>query len=132
MSESWIFSLSAILYILFHVTALILSIVFWRRHPRVCMLVLIGSLLNLFAHGVRIALPTVFRNLDIIASFALINFGISCVSIAGSSLYLAAIFVGRGAQFPHRLSASLRSEDDWPPRQVPPRHVERGSTGIQE
>ena len=132
MNESWIFALSGILYLLFHVTALILSIVFWRRHPKVCLLVLIGSVLNLFAHGVRIALPTVFRNLDIMASFALVNLGISCVAITGSSLYLAAIFIGRGAEFPHRLSASLRSEDDWQPRQVPPRHVERGSTGIQE
>jgi hypothetical protein len=132
MNESLIFSLSGILYLLFHVTALTLSIVFWRRHPKVCILVLIGSLLNLFAHGVRIALPVVFRNLDVMASFALINFGISCVSIAGSSLYLAAIFIERGAEFPHRLSASRRSEDDWQPRQVPPRHVERGSTGIQE
>src|SRR6266446_6394368 len=49
MNGSWVFSLITLLYCVFHLVALTLALTFWRRHPKVCGLVLAGAILNLSA-----------------------------------------------------------------------------------
>lgn len=133
MNEAWIYSIVTLLYCLFHLTALILSLVYWKRHAMVCLLVLAGSLLNLSALSVRIVLPMIwFQHFDDRMTFAFINLGISLVAVFGSALYLTAIFTGRGRYTPLWTHPLPREDDDWDRPPALPTESEPGSTGIQK
>jgi hypothetical protein len=136
MNEIWIYSIGTLLYCLFHATALILSLVYWKRYPMVCVMVLAGSLLNLLALGARIAFPMIwFRRIDALddrMTFAFINLGISLVNLSGSALYLMAIFTGRSRYTPRRTHSVPREDDDWDRPAALSTNSEPGSTGIQE
>src|SRR5262245_36600015 len=131
--ETWIYSTASLLHGLLHLAALILSLVFWRRHPKVCALVLAGSVLSMFVVVARTVLPMLwFRNFDDRMTFAFISLGMSLLGMVGIGLYLTAIFTGRGAHVPQRLRPARREDDDWDrPAPVPPKSAE-GGTGIQE
>ena len=110
MNGSWVFSLITLLYCVFHLIALTLALTFWRRHPKVCGLVLAGAILNLSAMSTRLFLP-MMRFHDPMG-FAFIHLGIGLVNICGSSLYLAAIFTGRRPNR-SRLDEYDDDDDDW-------------------
>jgi hypothetical protein len=133
MNEVWIYSTGTFLYCLFHLTALVLAVVYWKRCPIVCALVLAGGLLNLLALGARIVLPMIwFQHFDDRVTFALVNLGIGLVNISGSALYLIAIFTGRSRSAPRRTHLLPREDDDWNRPATLPRKTEGGGTGIQE
>jgi hypothetical protein len=132
MNEAWVYSIGTFLYFIFHLTALILSLVFWRRHPTVCVLVLAGSLLNLLALGVRMVFPMIwFRLFEDRMTFAFINLSINLVNLSGSALYLIAIFTGRSRYAPRRAHFVPPEDDDWDRPAPPPAKTQSGSTGIQ-
>src|SRR5688572_25690786 len=118
-----IFTISSLLYFLLHLTALILSLVFWRRYPKVCLLVLIGSLLNLTALAARTVLPMIWLfRFEERVGFALMNLALSFVNIFGSALYLVAVFAERSDDRPRRpywpprdneLADGRTKDDDW-------------------
>ena len=138
----WIYSIPSLLYGLLYLAALILSFVFWRRHPKVCLLVFIGSLLNLVTIAGRYLLPFVwFQGFEDRHGFMFANVGMSLVSLCGSALLLAAIFTGRSDMprhpyWPRRgdeaLTDARREDEDWRRPPAPPSRPEPGSTGIQE
>jgi hypothetical protein len=131
MNQTWVFSVISLAYCIFHLTALTLSLVFWKRHPKVCGLVLAGSILNLLALGARQLLPTVFFPI-FGEMFALFHLGISFVSLSGASLYLLAIFTGRRPDAPRGGRLWPDEDDDWDRPASRPSKSERGSTGIRD
>jgi hypothetical protein len=73
--------------------------------------VLIGSVLNLSSMGVRLFLPMMWRgefgDRDM---YAIITLGTRAVNLAGSALYLNAIFTGRKGRDSFEPKAY---DDDW-------------------
>ena len=123
------YTITLLLYCAFHVTALVLSLAYWKRYPNVCVLVLAGSLLNLFALGIRIAMYIFdIPFFDLMFGFGFINLGIGVVSVAGSGLYLLAIFTGRTPYTPR--PPRPYEEEDWDRPAKP--NSQPGSTGIKE
>jgi hypothetical protein len=105
-----LYAITAFLYCLFHLVALLLSVVYWKRCPKACALVLVGAVLNLLVSGVRFTLPVIFQLFQEHMGFGLFNLGISCVNLFGSSLYLTAIFTGRR---PDRSRLDADDDDDY-------------------
>ena len=86
MNELWVYSLGSLLDGILHLTALVLSLVYWKRYPTVCILVMAGSLLNLVGMGGRIVLPGIwFRHGQDRMTYAIINLGVSLVNLSGGS-----------------------------------------------
>ncbi len=132
--DSLSYMLSTALFCAFHATALVLSLVYWKRYPNVCVLVLAGSLLNLLATVTRSVLPMMwFRHFDDQLSFGFANLGISLVNVLASGLYLLAIFTGRTTCTPRSERPTRRYvDDDWDRPATPPPAVGPGNTGIQQ
>ena len=107
--NNWSHSILSLLYLAFHIVALVLSAAFWKRCPKACAFVMAGGLLNVVAAGARIAWPMFFQFFHDQFSFALFNLAIGIVNLIGSALYLTAIFTGRS---PAR-SFPYEDEDDW-------------------
>jgi hypothetical protein len=108
--DAWIYSAVPLLYCVFHFIALLLSVIFWKRFPKACVLLMAGALLNLLASGARFATPVIFRHLQDHTGFTIFGLGISLVNLLGSSLYLTAIFKGRR---PDRSRLDADDDDDW-------------------
>ncbi len=129
MEFAWIHSLSSLLYLLLHLAALVLALIHWSRYPNVALLVLLGSLLNLFTLGLRFVSPMVMF-MDF--GFAFVNLGLSLLNVAGYTFYLIAIFAGRTPNTPRPTPRpSPRDDDVWDRPKGPPKG-DAGSTGIKD
>ncbi len=111
------------LFALLHVTGLLLAVVYWRRCPSACALLLGASLLNLIASISRIAMICIGE----VPFFAFT--GLSILSWLGYGLMLMAVFAGRTE--PARLPRLDSEDDDWAPSRKASGPA-TDSTGIQE
>lgn len=124
------FYVMPLLFVLLHLAALILSLVYWRRCPSACALLLPASIMNLAAALGRICLPFLLQH----AEAAFLNafmLGLTALNWLGYALMLMAIFAGRNepTRLPPRLSRPHEEDDDWhAPAPKPPTPP---STGIQ-
>ena len=127
--NNWSSSILSLLYLAFHIVALVLSAAFWRRCPKACALVMAGGLLNVVAAGVRLVAPMfhlqMFRDQ---MSFALFYLAIGIVNLLGSALYLTAVFTGRSTAraFPYD------DDDDWDRSAPVPKQAEPRSSWFRE
>jgi hypothetical protein len=113
------------LYVLLHLTGLILALVYWRRCPKPCALLLAASLLSLLGSLTRVGLLLVGAG-DNFPFFR--TPAASILQWIAYGLMLVAIFAGRNE--PRRLPPRpLQDDDDWEPK--PPTST-RDTTGIQK
>jgi hypothetical protein len=118
------------LFALLHATGLILAVVYWRRCPSACALLLGASLLNLIVSASRIALQIGRGDFPF---FGVAFTGLSILSWIAYGLMLMAVFAGRNepTRLPPRIRRPDPEDDDWaPPAKAPAPTTD--STGIQE
>lgn len=120
------------LYALLHLTALILALVYYRRCPSACGLVLVASSLNLTVTIARVAYQMVWPPRDgNFMMFGTIMAGFNIVNWIAYGLMIVAVFVGRHppTPTPYRPARPDPRDEDWdePPAALPPE-----STGIQK
>lgn len=123
------------LYALLYLTALALALIYYRRCPAACSLVITASALNLTATAARLFVQFFWLPRDgDFATFGVIMAGLGLLNWVGYGLMVVAVFVGR--QPPARERYPARSEpldDDWDhpvPASSAPKEADR--TGIQE
>ncbi len=122
------------LHALLHMTALILALVYYRRCPGACPLVVAASLMNLAVTVGRVVVQTVWLPRDgDFATFGILMAGFSLVNWAAYGLMIVAVFVGRNppAPAPYRSARDDgMDDDDWSPPAAAPQKAPEG-TGIQ-
>jgi uncharacterized protein with PQ loop repeat len=120
------------LFMLMHLTALILALVYHRRCPAACRLVILASVLNLVATpGVFVGQMISVHGEGAIRMQLMIVFVFAFISWIAYGLLLVAVFAGRNQRAPQRSRHDpLGEDDDWDRPVAAPKP--RAVTGIQE
>ena len=101
------------LFALLHLTALILALVFYRRAPAACGLVMTASIMSLTATVARATFQWMFSPIDLPRmTYTLFLFACSMVAWLGYGLMIVAVFVGRTPPNHFRAMQMLDDEDD--------------------
>jgi hypothetical protein len=109
------FWLAPALFALLYLTTLVLALVFYRRCPAACGVVMTASLISLTATVARAIFQLTFSPIDLPRmTYVLVLFAFSMVNWLGHGLMIVAVFVGRNP--PDRFRAMRRfadEDEDW-------------------
>jgi hypothetical protein len=117
-----------VLYSLLDLIAIVLAIIFYRRSPGACLLVIVAAVVNILVSLVRGAFQMwMLRDMEP-QLIGYVFMGFSAVNWVAYALMIVAVFVGRHAPTPYRRDRDV--DRDWD-RPAPARKAGDG-TGIQE
>lgn len=116
------FLVMPLLFVLLHLAALVLSLVYWRRCPAACSLLFPAAIMSLIGSVGRIGLPFILPPGE--AFFGNILTGLTVLNWLGYGLMLMAIFAGRNEptrppRAPRSLPDDDDDDDDWLPPKLP-------------
>jgi hypothetical protein len=113
------------LFLLLHLAALILALVYYRRCPAACGLVITASIMNLAVTVARL-LVQFFPEMPMVRLFTVF----AMINWVAYGLMLVAVFVGRNQPAPTPFRDPRQDDDDdWDQPPAPP--PTNQSTGIQ-
>ena len=123
------------MFVLLHLTALVLALVFYRRCPSACGLVVISSMMSLSVTIARAAFQFLWlHNPENRMAFGLVMSGFAGVSWIAYGLLIVAVFVGRTppTPTPYRSAQTLDDDDDeWNPPAAAPAAQAPDSAGFR-
>ncbi len=119
--------LSSLLFASLYVTGIILAAAYWQRSPTSCLLVLVGSVVNLLMTLLRVRTFFFKFDWDFDAVGAVFDLGLSVGQIVGHALWLTAALMVHAPAPVKRPGGN----DDWDPTVAPRLRVGPGNTGIQ-